>query len=118
MRLASVSIMKKHCYLMIFTTLASMRSCRSLQSRPAATNFLKAVPDHSNRGRSASQAKVHLVGKECVVCTSVVTTTRNPDGTANPGLFWNTQLFIRENEQWRCAEWQVMKISRGLKTHE
>ncbi len=73
--------------------------------------FLNAVPDHANLGRSASQAKVHLVCKECAVCTSVVTTTQNHDRTPNPGLFWNTQLFIRENGHWRCAEWQVIKIS-------
>ncbi len=71
--------------------------------------FLDVLPHHANQGRSASQPKVHLIG-ESAVYTGVVTTAQNSDGTPNPAQYWNTRLFIRENGQWRCAEWQVMKL--------
>jgi len=71
--------------------------------------FLDGVPGSANRGRSAAQPRVHRIG-ECIVFTCIVTTTRDPDGTPNHGRFWNTRLFIRQNGQWRCAAWQVMKI--------
>ena len=66
--------------------------------------FLSAVPANANRGRGASQSEVHLVG-ECAVFTCVVTTTQT-----NPGHFWNTRLFIRENGQSLCAAWHVVRI--------
>lgn len=71
--------------------------------------FLNAVPANANRGRSTTQFNVHLMG-DGGLHTCIVTTTQNPDGTANPGRFWNTRLFVRENEQMRCMTWQVMKI--------
>jgi hypothetical protein len=71
--------------------------------------FLDAVPDNANRGRSAVQHNVYRVG-QCAVYTCIVTTTQNPDRTPNHGRFWNTRLFIRENEKWRCLTWQVMRI--------
>jgi hypothetical protein len=71
--------------------------------------FLDAVPDNVNRGRSAAQPNVYSVG-ECAVYTVIVTTTQNPDGTPNPGRFWNTRLFVQEQGQWHCAAWQVMKL--------
>jgi len=33
------------------------------------------------------------------------------NGTPNQGRFWNTRQFIQENGEWRCAAWQVMRIS-------
>ena len=71
--------------------------------------FLDAVPANANRGRSAGEPNVYSVG-ECAVYTVLVTTTQNPDGTPNPGRFWNTRLFISEHGQWRCTGWQVMRI--------
>lgn len=88
-----------------------IRSSGEKADRPA---FLEAVPGNANRGRSASDPKVHLVGG-CGVFTCVVATTKNPDGTQNAGRFWNTRLFIRENAQWRCAEWQVVRIPEARK---
>ncbi|MDH4135457.1 MAG: cupin domain-containing protein [Anaerolineae bacterium] len=71
--------------------------------------FLDAVPDNANRGRRTAQPNVQLAGR-CAIYTCIVTTTQNPAGTPNPGRFWNTRLFVRENGQWRCLTWQVMKI--------
>jgi len=79
---------------------------RGADSGPClAQAFLSAVPANANRGRSASQSKVYLVG-DCAVYTCVVATTQ-----PNPDHFWNTRFFRRENGQWRCAEWQVMELS-------
>jgi Domain of unknown function (DUF4440) len=72
-------------------------------------DFLKAVPGNAGRGRTADQPEVHLYG-DCAVFTCRVTTTRNPDGTPGGGSFWNTRLFVRDPEGWRCAAWQVTKI--------
>jgi len=70
--------------------------------------FLKAVSDNADLGRTADQTEVHWSGK-CAVFTCRVTTTRNPVGSPG-GRFWNTRLFVRHGEEWRCAAWQVMKI--------
>ena len=71
--------------------------------------FLNAVPANARRGRNASQSNVHLMGC-CALHTCIVSTTQDPDGTTTSGRFWNTQLFVRENGQWRCLTWHVMKI--------
>jgi oligoribonuclease len=71
--------------------------------------FLNAVPTNASRGRKSDQPEVRLYGDRGVF-TCLVTTRTNPDGTPNAGLFWNTRLFIREQGQWRCAAWQVMKV--------
>lgn len=72
--------------------------------------FLDAVPDNANRGRSAAEPDVYTVG-ECAVYTVIVTTTQDADGTPNPGRFWNTRMFLKENGQWGCAGWQVTGIT-------
>jgi hypothetical protein len=71
--------------------------------------FLDAVPNNANRGRSAAEPQVSSVG-ECAVYTVIVTTRRGADGAPAIGHFWNTRLFVQEDNQWRCAAWQVMKI--------
>lgn len=82
---------------------------RSKGEKVERQDFLDAVSNNANRGRRAAQPNVQVVG-QCAIYTCIVTTTQNPDGTPNPGRFWNTRLFVRENGQWRCASWQVMKI--------
>jgi Domain of unknown function (DUF4440) len=71
--------------------------------------FLDAVPTNATRGRNATEPQVYSVG-ECAVYTVIVTTTRSADGTPAIGHFWNTRLFVHDQDQWRCAAWQVMKI--------
>jgi uncharacterized protein DUF4440 len=82
---------------------------RSKGEKVERHDFLEAVPKNANRGRHAAQTNAQLVG-QCAIYTCLVTTTQNPDGTPNPGRFWNTRLFVQENGNWRCAAWQVMKI--------
>ena len=72
--------------------------------------FLDAVSSNTNRGRTTEQPDVRLYG-DCAVFTCIVITTQNSDGTLNPGRFWNTRLFVREQKQWRCAAWQTTKIN-------
>ena len=74
--------------------------------------FLADVPSKSQRGRQAWQPEVRLLGN-CAIYTCIVTTTQNPDGTPNPGRFWNTRLFVQQDGHWRCAAWQVTKVSDG-----
>ena len=71
--------------------------------------FLDAVKSNANRGRIAAEPHVYSVG-ECAVYTVIVTTTRDADGAPAIGHFWNTRLFVQEDNQWRCAAWQVMKL--------
>lgn len=71
--------------------------------------FLDAVPANKDRGRTADQIEVHLYDDRAVF-TCRVTTTRDKDGNQAISHFWNTRLFVRENGEWRCAAWQVMKI--------
>jgi hypothetical protein len=71
--------------------------------------FLADVPNQCNRGRRAEQSEVNHAGS-CATYTCIVTTAQNPDGSANPGRFWNTRLFVQEDGRWRCAAWQVTRI--------
>jgi hypothetical protein len=72
--------------------------------------YLADVPNQCNRGRRAERGEAYPVGN-CALYTCIVTTTQNPDGAANPGQFWNSRLFVREDGQWRCAAWQVTAIA-------
>jgi hypothetical protein len=71
--------------------------------------FRNAIPTNKNRGRMAAQTNVQVMVPYAIY-TCIVTTTQNPDGTPNPGRFWNTRLFVKENGNWCCLSWQVMKI--------
>ena len=71
--------------------------------------FLADVPNQGHRGRRAAQPEVHQLGS-CTIYACIVTTTQNPDGSPNPGRFWNTRLFVQEAGRWRCAAWQVMRV--------
>lgn len=71
--------------------------------------FLEAVEDNKNRGRSADLSDVRFYGNRAIF-TCRVTTTRDKDGKAVVGHFWNTQMFIREDKGWICLGWQVMKM--------
>jgi hypothetical protein len=75
-------------------------------------DFLEAVQGNAGRGRTADQPEVRLYG-DCAVYTCRVTTTRNPNGTPGGGRFWNTRLFVRDPEGWRCAAWQVTEIRKS-----
>lgn len=82
---------------------------RSSGQKLGRAAFLDDVPNQRNRGRRAAQPEVHQT-ESCIIYTCIVTTVQNPDGTPNPGRFWNTRLFIQEGGSWRCAAWQVLKI--------
>jgi hypothetical protein len=73
-------------------------------------DFLKSMRDNGNRGRSAADAQVRMVGQYAVY-TCVITTTHDAKGTPHSGRFWNTRLFVNENGAWRCAAWQVLKLT-------
>ncbi|MCG3156425.1 MAG: hypothetical protein DKINENOH_03049 [bacterium] len=75
--------------------------------------FLEAVPANKNRGRSADQVEVRLYDDRAIFACRVTTNTRDKDGNQAINYYWNTRLFVRENGEWRCAAWQVMKIAEG-----
>ena len=74
-------------------------------------DYLNDVKRNANLGRTADQTEVRLCD-ECAVYTCLVTTTRTPEDGPG-GRFWNTRLFERDGEGWRCAAWQVTKISEA-----
>jgi hypothetical protein len=71
--------------------------------------FLDSVEANKNRGRSADQSEVRFYGN-CAVYTCRVTTTRDKDGNAAVGRFWNTRIFQRQEKGWLFVSWQVMKM--------
>ena len=71
--------------------------------------FLKAVENNKSRGRSADLSDVRFFGN-CAIFTCRVTTTRDKDGKAAVGHFWNTRMFVQQDEGWLCLVWQVTKI--------
>ena len=73
--------------------------------------FLAAVEGNSGLGRTADQHAVQLYAG-CVVFTCRVTTQRAPNGGPG-GQFWNTRLFLPHGDDWRCAAWQVTRISEA-----
>ena len=79
---------------------------RANGKKQSRQKFLKEVPANANRGRVADRPDVRVYG-ECAVFTGRVTTTRDPGS----GRFWNTRLFVRDATGWRCAAWQVTRIS-------
>ena len=71
--------------------------------------FMEAVEDNKNRGRSSDLSDVRFFGN-CAIFSCRVTTTRNNNGEAAVGHFWNTRMFTRQDEGWLCLRWQVMKM--------
>lgn len=71
--------------------------------------FLQAVEDNKNRGRAADLSDVRFY-RNYAIFTCRVTTTRDKDGKADVGHFWNTRMFVRQDKEWRCLGWQVTKM--------
>lgn len=74
--------------------------------------YLNSILYNKNRGRKATYTNIQRVGRFAIY-TGIVTTTQDPDGASPPGRFWNTWLFVKVNERWRCLSWQVMKVDDG-----
>jgi hypothetical protein len=73
--------------------------------------FLEDVPHKAHRGRTATQWVVRLYGECAVFSCCVETLSRDTNGGEVADHFWNARLFRRRGEDWRCAAWQVMRIS-------
>ncbi len=71
--------------------------------------FLDAVLDNAHRGRTADDLKVQVYGKSGVL-TCRVTTLKDKSGNTKVGHFWNTRVFVKQDEQWRCISWQIAQI--------
>ena len=71
--------------------------------------YLEAVEDNKNRRRSADLSNVRFYGNYAIF-TCRVTTTRDKDGKVAVGHFWNTRTFVRQDKEWLCLGWQVMKM--------
>ena len=82
---------------------------RASGERQNRDDFLNSVRQNRDRGRRASQPQVQIIA-DTAMYSCMIETTRNPDGTPNPGSFINTRMFIRENDEWRCSAWQVTRI--------
>ena len=82
---------------------------RASGERQDRQKYLDAVEANKSRGRSADQSEVRFYG-DCAVFTCRVTTTRDKDGNAAVGHFWNTRMYLPQDEGWLCVSWQVMKI--------
>jgi quercetin dioxygenase-like cupin family protein len=82
---------------------------RSTGEKADREEFLAAVSANANRGRTVSDVRVDLRG-ECAAFSCIVATTKTADGSPDAAHFWNTRLFICEDGQWRCAQWQVTRI--------
>jgi Domain of unknown function (DUF4440) len=68
--------------------------------------FLDAVSANAHRGRTAEEPEIRLY-RDCAVVIIRVTISEKQDGALTVRRFWNTRVFIRQEEQWRCATWQV-----------
>jgi hypothetical protein len=68
--------------------------------------FLGAVATNAHRGRTAEEPEIRLYHGCAVVILRVITSEKQ-DGALTVRRFWNTRVFIRQEEQWRCATWQV-----------
>jgi len=78
-------------------------------------DFLKAAPGAKELGRSSSEFEVRMLG-ECVVVHLKITTLRKPDGTVITRHFWNTRVYMKQGDQWKCAAWQVTEIQPQSQT--
>jgi hypothetical protein len=84
---------------------------RATGIRQNREEFLKAVPANVNRGRSAETPKIYPYG-DCAVVAVQVSTSKNADGTETLKHYWNTRVFVRQDDEWRCVSWQVTEISK------
>lgn len=80
-----------------------IRASGARQDREA---YLNAVGTNAHRGRTAEKPEVRLYGNFAVIIIRV-TTTEKRDGALTVLRFWNTRVFIWQEEQWLCATWQV-----------
>ena len=82
---------------------------RARGNKQSREDFLRALPENANLGRSAEAPEIQIYG-DCAIYACRVKTLRKPDGTEITRNFWNTRFFIRENAEWRCWLWQVTEI--------
>jgi len=68
--------------------------------------FLGAVAANAHRGRTAEEPEIRLY-RDCAVVIIRVTTSEKQDEALTVRRFWNTRVFIWQDDQWRCATWQV-----------
>ncbi len=80
-----------------------IRASGAKQDREA---YLNAVGTNAHRGRTAEEPEIRLY-HGCAVVIIRVTISEKQDGALTVRRFWNTRVFIRQEEQWRCATWQV-----------
>jgi hypothetical protein len=80
-----------------------IRASGAKQDREA---FLGAVATNAHRGRTAEEPEIRLY-HGCAVVIIRVTTSEKQDGALIARRFWNTRVFFRQEDQWRCATWQV-----------
>jgi Domain of unknown function (DUF4440) len=71
--------------------------------------YLQAVGTNAHRGRTAEEPEIRLY-HGCAVVTIRVTTAEKQDEALTVRRFWNTRAFIWQEDQWRCATWQVTEI--------
>jgi hypothetical protein len=83
----------------LHSTFKIIRANGEVEDRQA---FLRMVPEKARQGRTSDLEEVRLFEDRAVFTCRVET---------KAGLFWNTRLFLRENNGWLCAQWQVIKIS-------
>ncbi len=68
--------------------------------------YLNAVGTNAHRGRTAEEPEIGMYGNFAVVIIRV-TTSEKQNEALTVRRFWNTRVFIWQEEQWRCATWQV-----------
>jgi len=64
--------------------------------------FLGDVAANAHLGRTAEEPEIRLY-RDCALAIIRVTTSEKQNGALTVRRFWNTRVFIWQEEQWRCA---------------
>lgn len=79
-----------------------VRSNFSVSERQA---MLDNVPANAGKGRAVDEVSVKIYGDSAVVTSHLSTKTQD-----TVGQFWNTQVFVKQDGEWRCRAWQVARL--------
>lgn len=84
-----------------------VRSSFKVETKPEMLTSVANSPP--GRRRTVSEESVRVHGHRALVASLITL----EEGETFIGRFWNTKIFAKQGEEWRCVAWQVAEIERA-----
>lgn len=84
-----------------------IRSNLIIEDKPAMLCRVATDASHRKREVDNKSEEVKIFGDSAIVTCRI--TLKEEDGEI-VGHFWNTKVFVRQEEDWKCLVWQVARI--------